>query len=419
MTQSPPAGSLAPIEASERLVLLDVLRGFALLGIALMNIEYFTRPLQGVMLGFDSSLSGADRVAGWLIAAFVQGKFWTLFSLLFGMGFALMLQRADALRADPGFAAIYGRRLATLLLIGAAHALLLWAGDILVSYALAGFLLLLLFRNTPVEQLWRVGLLLYLAPLVLFWLSVLGIAALQLDPQAGAETLRELEAGERELRADYAAAARVYRDGSWLAVTGQRWKDSLMQYEWLPMMLPSILGIFLLGAWFMRSGAMRDVAAHRRLFVRLLAIGGPLGAALAVAAMPMLESGSMAMPTIRLAQGVTLMSIANVLLCLAYASSIVLLLQGPWPGLARWLAPVGRMALSNYLLQSLVFGTLFFGYGFGLWGQVPRAWQVVLVVATFAMQILISRLWLEHFRYGPVEWLWRAATYGRVPPLRR
>jgi uncharacterized protein len=419
VSEAEAAGVLAPIQASERLVALDALRGFALLGIALMNIEYFSRPLQGVMLGLDPTLAGADRAAGWLIAAFVQGKFWALFSLLFGMGFAMMVARADALRADPGFDRIYARRLGGLLLIGLLHTLLLWSGDILVPYALGGFLLLLLFRNTPATQLWRVGLLLYALPLALLWFSALGVAAAQLDPEAGAAILRDLEAAEREVRAGYEAAERVYRDGGWLAATAQRGQDSLMQYGWLPMSLPAILGMFLLGAWFMRSGVMRHVAAHRRLFLRLLAIGGPVGAALAVAAMPMIEASNLSVPTFLLAGGLTLMTAANLLLCLAYASAIVLALHGPWPGLARWLAPVGRMALSNYLLQSLLFSTLFYGYGLGLWGQVPRAWQVVLVAATFLGQILLSRFWFERFRYGPVEWAWRAFTYGRATPLRR
>jgi uncharacterized protein len=412
------ASRLEPVEAEQRLVALDALRGFALLGIALMNVEFFTRPLQGVMLGLDPALQGADYAAGWVIMAFVQGKFWTLFSLLFGMGFALMLERADALRADPGFAGLYARRLLGLLLIGLAHAVLLWAGDILVPYALAGFLLLLLFRNTPVSRLWKWGLGLYLVPVGLVWLMALGMSAAQFDPAIAAQTAQDMERAAAELQRDYAAAEAVYRDGSYAAVTAQRWRDSLMQYGWMPMFVPAVLGMFLLGAWLLRSGRMRDVAAHRAFFLRLLAFGGPLGAALALYAMPLLLSAQMTVPTRELAIGMTAMTLASLLLCLAYASAIVLAVSGPWPGLARWLAPVGRLALSNYLLQSLVFTTLFYGYGFGLWGQVPRAWQVPLVLAVFALQVGLSRAWLARFRYGPVEWAWRAFTYGRAPRLR-
>jgi uncharacterized protein len=372
-----------------------------------------------MMLGFDDGLAGLDRSVGWAIAAFVQGKFWALFSLLFGMGFALMLERADALRADPGFNRIYARRLALLLLIGLLHATLLWAGDILVPYALGGFALLLMFRNTPASQMRVLGLVFYFVPLALMWSAAGFYALAQLDPAAGAEMAREMGKAGVEFEAAYAQADAVYRSGSYLEVVQQRVRDTLMQYSMLPMMLPAIVGMFLLGASLLREGVMRDPVAHRRLFRALLWLGGPLGALLAVRAMRHMEHADMILPTIALAGATTAMMLGSLLLCLAYLSAIVLLLHGPMPGLGRWLAPVGRMALSNYLLQSLVFSTLFFGYGFGLWGEVSRSAQVVLVLVFFALQIVLSRWWLARFRYGPVEWLWRAGTYGTRPPMRR
>ena len=406
---------LQPLDSARRIDVLDVARGFALLGILLMNIEFFTRPMQGIALGFDPALTGIDYVAGWLVMAFVQGKFWTLFSLLFGMGFAVMLERG---RERGNFGVVYSRRLLVLLLIGLAHALLLWPGDILVPYAITGFVMLLLFRSTPVARLWKWGLALYLVPAVLMWMMVGGIALAQLDPAGAGDVAAEIAAGTAGMREDYARAAPVYADGTFAEVTAQRWFDSRMQWSWFPMMIPGILGVFLLGAWFMRSGVMREAAAHRPLFRRLLLVGLPLGGLLAVVAMPMLTGTTLTEPTVRLAAGTTLMTVANLLLCLAYLSALVLATLGPMPGLRAWLAPVGRMALSNYLLQSAFFTTLFYGYGLGLWGQVPRAWQVVLAVGFFLLQVLLSRLWMRHFRYGPVEWLWRALTYLGVPRLR-
>lgn len=415
---APPSGAFGPVSQADRIPVLDVLRGFALLGIALMNIEFFTRPLQGIMLGMDPGLSGIDYAADWAIAAFVQGKFWTLFSLLFGMGFALMLERADGLRADPGFVRVYARRLVVLLLIGFAHATLLWAGDILLPYAVGGFVLLLLFRNTPVSSLWKWGLALYVVPVVLLWLSVGALAAAQLDPTTAAGVTKELAEGSRELREGHAAAEIVYRDGGYLQVVRQRLQDSLMQYGWMPMLVPAIVGMFLLGAWFIRSGVMRAPQAHAALFRRLLLLGGPLGTVLVVLAMQYIEGADMTVPTPALAIGTTWMTLGSLLLCLAYTSALVLLTHGPLPALRDWLGPVGRMALSNYLLQSLVFSTLFYGYGFGLWGQVARAPQVLLVLVVFVGQVLLSRWWLTRFRYGPVEWVWRALTYGTVPAMR-
>lgn len=406
---------LAPVAATERIQVLDVLRGLALLGIFLMNIEFFSRSLLEVSTGIESSLTGVDWLADAFVYVFVRGKFWTLFSLLFGMGFAVMLERG---RERGGFGAVYSRRLLVLLLIGVAHALLLWPGDILVPYALTGFVMLLLFRNTPVARLWKWGLALYLVPTVLMWMMVGGIALAQLDPAGADEVAAEIASGTARMREDYARAAPVYSDGTFAEVTAQRWRDAKLQWSWFPMMIPGILGVFLIGAWFMRSGVMRDAAAHRPLFRRLLLVGLPLGALLAVAAMPLLIDTPLTEPTVQLAAGTMLMTIGNLLLCLAYLSALVLATLGPLPGLRDWLAPVGRMALSNYLLQSAFFTTVFYGYGLGMWGQVPRAWQVVLALGFFLLQVLLSRLWMRHFRYGPVEWLWRALTYLSLPRLR-
>lgn len=405
--------TMAPVAPEQRIAVIDAVRGFALLGIALMNIEFFSRPMQGIAFGLDTSMTGLDYAAGWLVMAFVQGKFWLLFSLLFGMGFALMMERAEA--RGGGFGGVYLRRLLVLALFGAAHAVLLWPGDILLPYAIVGLLMLLLFRRTPVRRLWKWGLALYTVPIVLMWLMAGAISLARMDPKAAVEVNADLEEGSRLMREAYAAAEPVYRDGSWIEVTAQRASDTLMQLQWLPMFGWMLLGIFLMGAWLLRSGAMREPAAHLPLFRRLLFFGLPVGAMLVVVAMSYLVGSELTVPTPELALGNMLMASGSLLLGLAYLSGIVLLSLGPWPGLKRLLAPVGRMALTNYLLQSVVFSTLFYGYGFGLWGQVSRFWQLVLVVVVFALQIAFSHFWMARFRYGPMEWLWRTLTYLRPP----
>jgi uncharacterized protein len=335
------------------------------------------------------------------------------------MGFALMLERADALRADPGFHRIYARRLGVLLLIGLVHANLIWAGDILVPYALGGFILLLLFRNTPVPQLRVLGIVFYFIPLCLLWSGAGMYALAQFDPAAAAGLQADASASEAEFKTAYLQAEAVYRDGSYVEVVQQRVRDSLMQYGWTPMFLPSVLGMFVLGAWFVRSGVMRAPERHRRLWLGLLGLGGPIGVLLVVPAQQYLEQASLVVPTLGLATATSAMMAGSLLLCLAYAAGVILAVLGPAPWLRNWLAPVGRSALSNYLLQSIVFSTLFYGYGFGLWGQISRLEQLLLVLAVFVLQIALSRWWLERFRYGPVEWLWRSATYGRREPMRR
>ena len=392
-----------------RVEALDALRGFALLGILLMNSEFFARPLQGIALGFDPQWQGLDRFAGLFVATFVQGKFWTLFSLLFGMGFAVMAERAG-----ERFDAVFRRRLAALLAIGIAHAFLLWAGDILVPYAVAGFLLWVAARFLPAEHFGRAGVLVYCLPLVLIWTSVLAVQVLPAETSA-----EQVAEATREYRDDYAAAARVYADGSYGEVTAQRIADSLMQYSWFSSILPSILGVFLIGVWLWRSGLLRDPAAHRGTWRCVTVIALPIGLPLAIAGEWLLLTNDPTALTPALALGVTLANLANLVLCAAYASAFLWLATRSGSRLAGWFAPAGRMSLTNYLMQSLAFTTLFYGYGLGLWGEVGRAGQVGAAIVFFGLQLSWSRAWFARFRIGPVEWLWRAVTWLRWPPLRR
>ena len=186
------------------------------------------------------------------------------------------------------------------------------------------------------------------------------------------------------------------------------------------LLVPMVLGMFLVGAWLVRSGAMADPAAHRRLFVRLALWGGVLGLAVTLWSIAIDPDPTMdpAAPAAAPMVAMALHMLGSPLLALAYIGLVVL----AWPSGARWLgvlAPAGRMALTNYLLQSLVGTLLFYGYGLGLWGDVSRAGQTLIVVVVFSLQVVASRWWLERFRFGPVEWLWRAFTYLQRPAMRR
>jgi uncharacterized protein len=395
---------------------IDALRGFALCGILVMNIEFFSRPLQGIALGFDRSLSGMDYDVAWWVMALVQGKFWILFSLLFGAGLALMSERAEQ-HAAP-FERIQIRRLGWLLVIGLIHAVLIWAGDILVFYAIGGFALLLMVRSVSVGLLWKLGLVLYVAPLGLLWLGVGAMQLAALDPGAAQELAQEMTNARDQLQADGDRAALVYASGSLLDATRQRFADAAMQYGWLPGFFPTLLGVFLLGAWSVRSGVLTNARAHTVLWRRLLLIGGVPGLLVALHAMPVLTVSDPMSLQVDAAWATTQMSVASLMLSLAYASGLLLLMGGPWPMLVGWLAPMGRMALSNYLLQSLCFSLLFYGYGLGLWSQISRVDQLLIVAAYLVLQIAWSRYWMARFRHGPVEWIWRALTYRQRPSMR-
>jgi len=421
-----PAAPLAPIAAAERIQALDVVRGFALAGIFLMNVEFFARPLQDIAgPGIDPAMHGLDYAADLAIFLLVQNKFWTLFSLLFGMGFAVMIERAR--RARRPFVPVYLRRSLALLAIGVVHSVLIWAGDILVLYAL-GALALLALRGVgqaargpddplPPRSLARLGALAFSLPLVLL-LAFGTISSLQPPTAADREDMQRQDAADAAERDD---AARAYAGPSYAAATAQRAKDTAHQFTLanLIFQLPGVVGIFLLGMAILRSGVMEHPRDHLPALRRVRNTGLPLGFALVAASTAL---GTAFRPDIDLRQAlqIVLYMFAGLVLALAYGATVVVALEGRAGGwLRRWLAPAGRMALSNYLLQSLVGTGVFYGYGLGYFGSVGRARQVLFVAGVFAAQLVLSRWWLARFRFGPVEWLWRAATYLHLPPMRR
>lgn len=386
---------------------MDVLRGLALLGIFLMNIEGMAAPMMQSMTGIDPRWQGLDRMADALVYVFVQGKFYTLFSLLFGMGFALFLQRA---RAAGYGARLFARRLVVLLGIGLVHALLIWSGDILVSYAVAGFALLL-FANTSPKALWRWGIGLFLLmPAMLLAMS----AVTALAGDAMHSERESFEAMLMQLDADHRSA---YGAGTYWQATAQRMAD--FQTDVLENVLwfvPTLLGIFLMGAAIQRMGVLADVPQHTRLLRRWLYLALPLGLGLMLASVWVSPvSLNVLVPEQALAQA--LLMLAQLPMALSYLAAVVLLMQHRQRVLG-WLAPVGRMALTNYLLQSVIATLLFYGYGLGWYEQVSRVAQVGLVLLVFAGQVVLSHWWMRRFAYGPAEWLWRWGTYGRMPVMR-
>jgi uncharacterized protein len=423
---------LGPIAGAERIQALDVVRGFALLGIFLMNVEFFTRPLQDISAeGIDSAMHGIHWAADALVYFFVQSKFWTLFSILFGMGFAVMIDRAQ--RAGRSFLPTYLRRSLALLAIGCVHALLIWSGDILVSYAFGALALLLarqlrrgLFRiagerdprpmSAGALAIW--GASLYSSVLVMVLVSgslTTLTAGLPRDPARVAEEIStHAEQQTRRAVEEHAYSAGRYQDA-----VRERVADTVDQLDDLPLFMPLLLGAFLIGAALIRSGCLADPGAHAQRFRLGRNLGLPIGFTL----MALSTALGTTPPNGRFGLGqaiqVVTFLLAGLILALAYGATLVTLLAGrlgPW--LRTWLAPAGRMALSNYLLQSLIGTLLFYGYGLGLWGRVGRAWQVLLVLAFYSLQLLLSRWWLARFNYGPMEWLWRASTYWQWPAMR-
>lgn len=398
---------MQPVGAHERIAVIDILRGFALLGILLMNMEAFSSPLDLSFTGIDPHWQGADYWADAAIYVLVQGKFFTLFSLLFGAGFSVMAQRADL--AGRAFAPFYLRRSAALLLIGLCHALLVWSGDILVVYALIS-VLLLACREAPRSWLPAMGA-----------ISYLGAAALVMVLGALMSWMASMEHTQAPLREAIAQAEQTielqrqaYAHGSWAQAVGQRLHDLGAMLSGIFVIGPEVLGMFLIGSWFARSGALAEPERFARLYARLRWVALPSGLALMLGSAvwhPYQAPG-----TLDLAGGVAyaISALAGLLMCLGYLAWIV-------HGRTRLqvLAPMGRMALTHYIGQSLVCTWVFYGYGLGAFETMPRLWQIPFALALFAVQVAISHAWLRYFRFGPLEWIWRAMTYLQWPPLRR
>lgn len=400
----------APIADRDRLPVLDILRGFALFGIFLMNIEFFTRTLQTYSGGVAPS-EGWDYAFGLAIYVAVQGKFWVLFALLFGMGFALMRDRAST--SGRPFFGLHLRRTLLLALFGALHIAFVWVGDILLAYAMTALLLLALawLRGTAA---WVVGGGLYLGVAVLWLLFGMVLMAM---PESTSAMVRAEMLG---LVAEADRAATVYREGGFLEITRQRLSDyQVVATGALPFQIPMMLGVFLLGRWLVGTGYLADPSANRGFFLKL-ALGGVLFGLMGVAGSLSLGAQfdlveDVAASTVAAA----LMSLGNLPLALGYLAIVVLLASGPLRAPLALLAPAGRMALTNYLLQSIVGTFIFYGYGLGQWGEIGRSGQVAIVVAVVGLQVVFSHWWLSRFRLGPIEWLWRAGTYLQVPPMRR
>ena len=598
--------SIGPIAAAQRIEALDVVRGFALLGIFLMNVEFFNRTVSSMNEGMPLGLTGADWLASWFVNYFVQGKFWTIFSLLFGMGFAVMMLRAE--RAGREFMRIYLRRILALAVFGAVHYIFLWEGDILFTYAVAALMLMVALHGKTKPILIAIAITIALGfipdfdnffavaagiavsgmmalylrsekrvrvfghaiPLfsflflsigfvscvvaAVFWflpdgpveprlqLTVLGPLALiggwlswkyyepaekrsvrlgvglylfagvamtlggsvqyfvpdpdvqvaaarpsvgdeklphapaqaekgaaGVDGKAAAESTvataakappkadavrgvqgdvtstatadgqggqkeeeqpkktKEERAAERkaererrlaEYKAENAEELRVYTTGSYREAVDLRARRFIEKAARDFGTSFLVIGLFLLGVWFVRSGVMEDPGAHLPFFRKLAFYGLPFGIGIGLLGSMIAMSHT---PGVRtdgwgIARGLLLLG--NLAACLGYVGMVVLMLQGRtiFSRIAV-LGPPGRMALTNYLMQSVICAIYFYGYAMGHWGM-PRAQQLLFVLVVYIAQIAFSHWWLARFRYGPMEWFWRGFTYRQVPAFR-
>jgi uncharacterized protein len=443
-TEHPPlpgVGSpLAPVGEAERLLPVDTLRGLAVLGILMMNIVSFALPIAAMMTPASQSLApyageftGLNR-AVWLVQHLLfDMKFMTIFSMLFGAGLVLMAERAD--RRQGSLAGVYYRRLFWLLVIGLIHAYIFWYGDILTLYALCGLLLYPMRKWRPLVQI-VAGAGLLVVPILIFFTMGMGLAFVRSEADrtataiaaGGTPTARQQEMLEtwtgvleefnppaeevdRQVAAFRGSPAEVLRENARLTF----WMHIQMTFMWG---LWRVLGLMLIGMALMKLGIFSAVRSTR-FYTALVLVGYGLGLPIvALGAWDQLTSNFD--PIRQMLIGWHYNYIASIAVSLGHVGLIMLIVKsGVLSELVRRLAAVGRMALTNYLAQTLIATSFFFGWGLGLFAAVERSTLVIFVIAIWFLQLAWSPWWLARFRYGPAEWLWRTLTYMRAQPLRR
>ncbi|RSK25867.1 DUF418 domain-containing protein [Bacillus sp. HMF5848] len=397
----------SPVLGKERIVTIDIIRGFALFGIFLVNMPSFHSPLfLDSLHGMETEYAGLDYWVDLFFTLFVDSKFFTIFSFLFGLGFYIFMSRAEekGLRMNR----LYIRRILGLLLLGLLHLILLWYGDILHSYAITGLLLLLFYkRKVKTMVVWAITL------LVLFHLL---LSSMLLLPNEVLVDMQESSAVAYEAqKTEYINVYETAGYAEWVAYRLQTEVPTVLM-NLLIVMLP-ILAMFLFGLAAGKIGIFKDVTAHLSLIRKIrnvaFIVSIPIVVLLALYKLEILDAG---LKTTAIIQTITYLS--GVTMSLVYIFTLTLLLRKEsWQKRLRPLGYVGQMALTNYLSQTIISIAIFVGLGF--FGDVSLTVGTIICLLIFGLQVIFSRYWLSAFQFGPFEWLWRCFTYWKLQPLKK
>src|SRR5215472_1306741 len=378
-----------PVAPSDRIDSIDALRGIALLGVLVINLvmEFRVSIFERFLPAWQQNTHPLDRAVETVLMLAVDMKAFALFSLLFGVGLAIQFEH---LSASPRRAFLLFRRLIVLLAFGLIHLCLIWNGDILTEYAIAG-LIVLPFMYGP------------------RWLLAAGAAtflglylAMQIWPPPG------LFPGLASIYRDVQEANQIYPTGSFREVLAFRIREIPLVVPLHVYVFPRTVGLFLFGAFAWRSGVLRK--PHQVLLFSTAACCISLGAFLILLG----ASGSVT------AVGIDKLPTpaGTIVLALGYGAIIIAIANlASGRALLGWSVPLGRMTFTNYLAQSLMFGWIFYGYGLGLFGHLGAAKALGIGLAVYVAQAFFSAWWLRRYRYGPLEWLWRTLMYGALQPM--
>lgn len=414
--------SLNPVLPDERINVLDALRGFAIFGIFIINIRVFTG--YSYMLDEAKSgllLSGWNSAFDWLHTVFFGGKFYTLFSLLFGIGFAIQFIRASS--TDRSFKLHFSRRLFFLLLIGIVHLWGIWFSDILVIYALCGYLLLFFKEFSNRALLWTAFLILLLPGLHAWYLNFAGGGYTNWLYQQLSEAWASVglpQASEEYDTFQMRDVVEIVQSESWATVFSFNYVGPLLRVYMVALdgRLFKVLAVFVIGLWTGRKLMLHKLHEQTSFLKKIVLVGFAVG-------LPLNFLYGMDNPTKFTDSSFILVKDAMapfgyVSLTAAYVASFMLLYLTRLRSLMTSLFnAVGKTALSNYILQSIIGILLFYEVGLGLGEKLGAAHLTLAAVLIFSFQIVMSKMWLNWYRYGPLEWFWRVLTYGRYIKNRK
>lgn len=410
----------AATEPGRRIATLDIVRGVAVMGILAMNIVAFAMPFQAYMNPLAYGTESAADLASWALSyVFIDGKMRGLFSLLFGAGMLLVIERAEA--SGGSAASVHYRRMLWLLAFGLLHYYFIWFGDILALYAQVG-LVAFLFRRLSVRALMRWGAGLIVVQLLVFVAMAAGTLALQSEMAQASpppEAVAQWQDIERQLGVPDAAALAekiALFTGPWRTLVEHRLDHVLEPFTSTLFLGWETLGYFLLGMAALKSGFLRGewpAEDYRSVMLIGFGIGIPASALLAALA----YAGGFTIPVV-MATVLAAPVLFRVPMVIAAAALIILLTRRGGPLVDR-IAAAGRAAFTNYLGSSILMTGLFYGWGFGLYGSLSRVELWIVVVAMWALMLAWSKPWLDRYRYGPLEWLWRTLARWQVQTLRK
>jgi uncharacterized protein len=391
---------MQPALNEDRYQILDVVRGFALIGIVLANMVLYSLYLYvPAETAKTFSTYSSDRIVDFLELFLIEGKFYTIFSVLFGIGFSILLTRAS--QKGQIFYRFFLRRVFLLYLIGFAHAVLLWPTDILTIYAICGALLLLVTRmgNRTI---------LLLAAAILLSQILIHLAG-GFQPKIFVQIRNALF---QKFGFSRETLIQTWTTGSYgeiILLNFSKWFDQI-NYQVKSGMIISIFGKFLLGFYLGKNKIHTKLDLYSPLIKKLMLAGFVIGIPLNFIYARTFYDESL----------VTTVSstIGIIPLSMAYVCAICLLwMDLKWQNRLLVFAPVGRMALTNYVSQSFFNMFIFYSVGLALGGKVGPTIYIPIGILIYCVQILMSRIWLKHFQFGPLEWLWRMLTYGKRFPL--